>query len=118
VEDAEKAAWLDAADVLVLPSAYESFGLVLAEAWSVGTPVVTSDIPVLAQLVADSGGGVTAAREPAALASALARLLADPARARELGAAGRAYWEERLTPEAAAARTMRVYAELLGNGVS
>jgi glycosyltransferase involved in cell wall biosynthesis len=118
VEDAEKAAWLAAADLLALPSAYESFGLVIAEAWSVGTPVVTSDIPVLGQLVAESGGGLTAAREPAALASALAGVLADPRRARELGAAGRAYWEERLTPEAAAARTIRVYDEVLGNGVS
>jgi hypothetical protein len=32
------------------------------------------------------------------------------------GAAGRAHWEERLTPEAAAARTMRLCAELLGDG--
>jgi glycosyltransferase involved in cell wall biosynthesis len=65
-----------------LPSAYESFGLVIAEAWSAGTPVVTSDVPVLAERVAESGGGVTAAREPAALASALAGLLADrPGRA-------------------------------------
>jgi glycosyltransferase involved in cell wall biosynthesis len=113
VGDREKAAWLDAADVLVLPSSNESYGLVLAEAWSMGTPVVTSDIPVLAALVAESGGGLATRRDPAALAGALEELLGDPARARALGAAGRRYWAGHLTPQAAAGRLLRRYTELL-----
>lgn len=108
----DKAAWLEAADVLSLPSEYETFGLVIAEAWSVGTPVVTSDIPALAELTATGGGGLAVSRDAGALADALASLLADPARARELGERGRRYWAAELTPEHAAARAHALYEEL------
>src|SRR4051812_32383236 len=43
VDQTEKAAWLQAADLVCLPSAKESFGLVVAEAWSARTPVLVSD---------------------------------------------------------------------------
>src|SRR5207245_140062 len=39
VSDADKWALLSAADVLVLPSRFESLGIVLLEAWEAGTPV-------------------------------------------------------------------------------
>ncbi|MBD1843178.1 glycosyltransferase [Cyanobacteria bacterium FACHB-63] len=43
VTGAEKTALLEAADLFVLPSYYENFGIAVAEAMSVGTPVVISD---------------------------------------------------------------------------
>jgi glycosyltransferase involved in cell wall biosynthesis len=46
-----------AADVLVLPSRSESFGLSVVEAFRAGTPVVVSDIPALAELVDDQVTG-------------------------------------------------------------
>jgi glycosyltransferase involved in cell wall biosynthesis len=110
---AERASWLDAADVLCLPSEGEIFPGSFLEAWSVGTPVLASDIATLRELVATSGGGATAPRTPEGVASALVHLLSDPARLRALGTAGRRYWAEQCTPEAAAARHEQLYASVL-----
>jgi glycosyltransferase involved in cell wall biosynthesis len=76
VDDGEKWSALEAADALVLPSHLESLGIVLLEAWQVGTPVlVPAWNAVTAGQVARSGGGLTyASREdfPRALAALLA----------------------------------------------
>src|SRR5204863_410272 len=91
IPEAEKYAALAAADALVLPSRFESLGIVLLESWQVGTPVlVRADNPVTAGQVARSGGGL-AYRDAVGFGDALGRVIA----AREaLGAAGRA-WVER-----------------------
>jgi glycosyltransferase involved in cell wall biosynthesis len=109
VSDLDRARWLRRADLLCLPSSSESFGLVVPEAWSHGTPVVVSDIPVLEELVTRAGGGVVADRTAAAFAQAIVPLLADPARARSLGAAGQEYWRGNLTPREVAERHLAVY---------
>jgi glycosyltransferase involved in cell wall biosynthesis len=91
IPDAQKYAALAAADVLVLPSRFESLGIVLLEAWQVGTPVlVRADNPVTAGQVARSGGGITY-RDADGFADALDRAIAGRD---ALGAAGRA-WVER-----------------------
>jgi len=108
-----KAAWVEAADVLCLPSANESFGLVVTEAWSVGTPVVTSDLPVLRELVGAGSGGITVPRERRALATALLSLLDDPRRARALGESGRSYWREHYRPSLVAALHEQLYGRLI-----
>jgi glycosyltransferase involved in cell wall biosynthesis len=113
VDDDERAGWLEAADLLCLPSEAEIFPLSVLEAWSVGTPVVTSDLPPLVELLARSHGGLTAAREPHALASTISALLADPARAAALGQAGCEFWLRECTVDAVIARHVRLYEELL-----
>ncbi|HEV3047488.1 MAG TPA: glycosyltransferase family 4 protein, partial [Solirubrobacteraceae bacterium] len=113
VSDAARGLWLDRASVLCLPSSGESFGLVVPEAWTRSVPVVVSDIPVLRELVEDSGGGLAVAREPRAFAEAINALLEDRERARSLGRAGRAYWESRLTPQAVTQRHLEIYESLL-----
>lgn len=109
VSDADRARWLIRADVLCLPSFSESFGLVVAEAWSQAVPVVVADIPVLSELVSQSNGGLVADPTPEAFADALSSLLDEPQRARELGDAGHAYWQTHLTPEAVAERHLAIY---------
>jgi glycosyltransferase involved in cell wall biosynthesis len=118
VTDEARAAWVDAADVLAMPSSHESFGLAVAEAWSVGTPVVTSDIPVLRALVEAAGGGLAVARDPVSIAGAIEAIAGDPARARALGEAGRRYWRKELSPESAARRTLAAYEELISRRTS
>ncbi|MBV9365934.1 MAG: glycosyltransferase family 4 protein, partial [Solirubrobacterales bacterium] len=112
VDEEEKAGWLEAADVLALPSGYESFGLVVAEAWSLGTPVVTSTAPALVELVKAGGGGLAVPRETGALARALVDVLRDPAAARDMGAKGRAHWRAHHTPERTARRLLEIYSSL------
>jgi glycosyltransferase involved in cell wall biosynthesis len=107
IPDAQKYAALAAADALVLPSRFESLGIVLLEAWQVGTPVVVrSNNPVTAGQVARSGGGVTY-RDADDFGDALDRAIA----AREsLGAAGRAWVERESSWEAFDARLEQLIA--------
>jgi len=113
VSDADKARWLARADVLCLPSFSESFGLVVAEAWSQAVPVVVADIPVLSELVTVSGGGIVAAPDAESFAAAVGSLLDDPHHARTLGAAGHDYWRQYLTPEAVAERHLGIYERII-----
>lgn len=114
IDDAGRGDLLDAADLLCLPSLGEIFPVSILEAWSVGTPVLTSDIPPLAELARRSGGGLAVAREPAALAVALVELLRDPARLRALGAAGRRFWRDGHTVAASGRRHELVYEAIAG----
>ncbi len=109
VSDSERALWLSRARMLCLPSSGESFGLVVAEAWSRARPAVLSDIPVLAELANVSGGAVIAKREPRAFAKQIVALLENPERARALGRAGHAHWLANLTPRAVCERHLAVY---------
>lgn len=64
VSEREKWGALAAADALILPSRFESLGIVLLEAWQSGTPVIVrADNPVTAGQVARSGGGWTYASD-------------------------------------------------------
>ena len=112
VDEDDRAAWLEAADVLCLPSAAEIFPVSFLEAWSVGTPVLSSDIPPLVELTDRSGGGIAVRRDPDALAGAIIDLCDDPAAARRLGAAGKRFWEAGHTPTAVAEWHERLYADL------
>jgi glycosyltransferase involved in cell wall biosynthesis len=111
VPDDERADWLDAADLLCLPSQAEIFPSSMLEAWSVGTPALTSDIPTLRELIKRSGGGATAARERAPLAAELVELLAQPDRLAAMGDAGRRFWADGFTPEKVARWHEDVYRE-------
>jgi phosphatidylinositol alpha-mannosyltransferase len=68
----------------------ESFGIVLVEAMAAGLPVVASDIPGYDEVVRpDVDGLLVPARDPAALAAAVARVLDQPGLAGRLAAGGR-----------------------------
>lgn len=91
LSDQEKADAYAAADVFVQPSLYESFSIVLMEAWLQGAPaLVHADCAVTADHARRSGGGL-AFGDFGAFASALDLLLARPDLRRDLGARGQAY---------------------------
>jgi glycosyltransferase involved in cell wall biosynthesis len=79
-----------AADLFVLPSTAEAFGLVLAEALYLGTPVVTTRVGGIPEIVEDGADSVLVPPGDAeALTNALAGLLRDPDRRRRMAGAGR-----------------------------
>jgi len=75
------------ADVFVLPSLFEGYGMVLAEALAHGLPVVASDTGAAAQLLAGGAGLLVPPGDAAALRAALACVLSEPARRESLGQA-------------------------------
>jgi len=79
--------YYSAADVLVLPSHYESFGMVALEAMACGTPVIASQVGGLPFLVQDGVTGfVIPDGEPELLAEKLTRLILDADLRNQLGA--------------------------------
>jgi len=92
IDDQQRGDLLHGAAVYVYPSVYEGFGLVPLEAMACDTPVVTTAVGALPETVADAAI-LVAPRDAAALATAIATVLDDPARADELRARGRANLE-------------------------
>ena len=87
--------YYSAAEVVVVPSHYESFGMVALEAMACGTPVVASQVGGLAFLVQDGQTGyVVPDNEPEALAERLAHLLCQPELRQQLGEQAAAYARE------------------------
>lgn len=84
VSNADRDGLIAMAEALVFPSQYEGFGAPVVEAMALGTPVICSDQPALAEVVGDAG--LVLPRDPEAWAGALEVVAA---RRTELVAAGR-----------------------------
>jgi glycosyltransferase involved in cell wall biosynthesis len=98
VEDAERLAALAAADVLLLPSTGEAFGIVYLEAWAYHKPVIGSPIQAVKALISDGiDGWLIEPGQVAAIAERLRRLADNPAEARAAGDAGHAKLLRRYT---------------------
>lgn len=104
--------YYSAAEAVVVPSHYESFGMVALEAMACGAPVVASQVGGLAYLVKDGETGFTVpVDDPKALAERLALLINDHALRKRLGSqaaqAAKGYaWEN------IAERIIQVYRDL------
>ncbi len=112
VEGAAKRSLMAGAAAVVVPSRYETFGMVAAEAMACGAPVVASDVDCLRDVVAHAGGVLVPPEDPGALAAGIAGLLGDPLRAGELGRRGLAA-SARWDWDVLAAAQERVYLDVV-----
>jgi glycosyltransferase involved in cell wall biosynthesis len=103
---------------LVVPSTcYETFSLVIAEAFASGLPVLSTDIGAAAEIV-DHGrtGLLFKSGDPGSLAAAARRLWDQPSQAREMGAEARAEFLAKYTAESNYAHLMDLYSRARGTG--
>lgn len=115
----DMAALLRQTHIFTLPSTYrEGLPKAVLEAMAAGLPVVATDIPGCREAVIDNETGfLVPPRNPAALAEALGKLIADPALRARLGAAGRQRVLENFSDGIVCRKTMEIY-ETLGKGHS
>ena len=98
------------AEVVVVPSHGEGFGMVALEAMERGRPVIASAVGGLPEIVADGRTGLLVpSGDVEALGAAIRSLAADPARAAEMGAAGRVRALEEFSQERCTDRIVSLY---------
>lgn len=108
LSEADKIAALADADVLVLSSYTEAFGIALLEGMASGLPVIVTERAALASVIRDAGAGLVVPADDKSLAEALSLLLADADLRRVLGRRGRRLVEMRFSW----AESARAFAQL------
>jgi len=115
VDRARLADWYRAADVCVVPSYSESFGLVAVEAQSCGTPVVAARVGGLPTAVADGVSGMlVGGHDPQVWAEALCSVVGDRARLERWSRAA-VLQASRFGWDATAAATLAVYRDAMAD---
>ncbi|HEY9643198.1 MAG TPA: hormogonium polysaccharide biosynthesis glycosyltransferase HpsP, partial [Coleofasciculaceae cyanobacterium] len=113
VSGASKAALLQAADLFVLPSYYENFGIAIAEAMAAGVPVIISDQVHIWRDIEQSQSGWVTPCTVAALTHALRSALTHPADRQQRGAHAQAYALQHYSWDAIAQAMITTYQEIL-----
>lgn len=100
------------ADLVVIPSIHEGFGLTALEAMALGRPVIATRAGGLPEVLGDTGLLVPVG-DSAALAQAIQGLLDDPERCISMGRAGRERAQGQFSPPAIAAQLLARYHDAL-----
>ena len=115
----EVPALLHTADVYVQSSRWEGLPLAVIEAMAAQLPVIVTDAQGMRTVIDDGRTGLKVPEaDAAALARAILSLLADPARARQLGAAAREEAQSRFSVDRMVDEYVAVYREVLAAGKS
>lgn len=113
VEGEEKAALFAGADVFVLPSSQENFGIAVAESLAAGVPVIVSRDVAIAGEVERAGAGVALPLDASRFASAMTDFAADLDRRREAGRAAVALARAAYSWPACAEQLEALYTDLV-----
>ncbi|RCJ18204.1 glycosyl transferase group 1 [Nostoc minutum NIES-26] len=110
-----KASLLQAADLFVLPSYYENFGIAVAEAMVAGVPVVISDQVHIYQQVRDSESGWVGTTDVQAIFELLQEALQNPQERQRRGLNAQKYALENFSWDAIAQQTILAYKQILAD---
>jgi glycosyltransferase involved in cell wall biosynthesis len=113
LKDDELPLYYGAAQMVVMPSLYEGFGLPALEGMASGAPVIVSDRASLPEVVGDSG--LICAPDFESLARSMAELMQDENLRQKLAQSGPVRAAQ-FTWEAAARKTLEVYRQILAEG--
>jgi len=115
IPDSELVALLMSADVLVVPSIYEPFGIVAIEGMAAGVPVVATQIGGLEEIIEhDKIGILVYSRNPESIAWGVDRVLSDPGHSKWLIQNALEKVQKTYSWEAIAMKTIKVYEEVVG----
>jgi glycosyltransferase involved in cell wall biosynthesis len=112
VDGDQKAAAFAAADVFVLPSHSENFGIAAAEALLAGKPCILARGVAIANEAERAGAALAVTAEPILLARALERLLADSELRRQMGLRAREFAGREYSARTMAQRLIALYEEV------
>jgi glycosyltransferase involved in cell wall biosynthesis len=112
LDEDEKRAALSEADLFVLPSYSESFGIAVAEAMAAGLAVVVSDRVAIHSDVARARAGIVSPCEAGPFADAIVRLLNDPKLRESMGKNGEVVTRQQYSSEAVTGKLISVYNEI------
>ena len=114
VSDKEVVNLMTSADVLVVPSVYEPFGIVALEGMATGVPVVASKVGGLSEVIEHDRTGVFVyPRSPDSIAWGIGKILSDSGYAKWLTGNAKDKLEKDYSWEAVAMKTVEVYKELV-----
>lgn len=107
-----------AADIFVLPSYSENFGIAVVEAMAVGRPVIVTDQVGIHSAIADAHAGLVSSCEASTLADALVRLARDPEERGRVGKNGQLLAREQFSLPVVTTSLLRLYANICQERVS
>ena len=113
VEGDRKTSLFRAADIFVLPTSQENFGLVIPEALACGLPVITTKGVDIWPELEKSGGAMIVGANVIEVASAISTLLDDTKKRIEMGSAGRTWVEQSFSGEAVVNRYVDLYHRIM-----
>jgi glycosyltransferase involved in cell wall biosynthesis len=104
------------ASVVMLPTWEDNCPMVVLEAQAAGIPVIASNVGGVPDLVEDGRTGLlTDPARPETMSKALARLLEDPALAKQLAEKGRSQAKARFHPKVIAEKHLEIYREVIAS---
>ncbi|MBD2188901.1 glycosyltransferase family 4 protein [Pseudanabaena mucicola] len=118
IDQSELPPYYAMADICVVPSYYEPFGLVAIEAMAAGTPVIASRVGGLQETVKDGETGLLVPiRAPEALSTAIAKLLTEPQTVKAMGRAGYQRVHSHYSQDAVAGKIHHLYESLIAKNM-